>query len=107
MASLWRTAVPYAVAWLLVGTTRLGIAIDNGVVEQFVIGVLSVAVAGGYYAAARVLEVFRARGFGWLLGAPQAPAYIPAGVGLPAVALVPQRDAAAAVTTPAPPTVAG
>lgn len=92
--SLWRTCVPYIVAFLVVQAARLGIHLDNAsVTSALVTGFGTV-----YYAAFRFLEHRFGASWGWFLGAARPPSYQP-----PVPAPTPAAPAPApAAPTPAP-----
>lgn len=73
--SVVRTAVPFIVGILLSlpVSKRLGLTSED--VTPAVAGVLALA----YYVIVRVLELRRAKGWGWLLGRAAAPVYGEAG----------------------------
>ncbi|MFF7454616.1 hypothetical protein [Kitasatospora sp. NPDC008115] len=71
--SLWRTCVPYVVAFLVVQGARLGIRLDDAsVTAALVTGFGTV-----YYAAFRYLEHRFGTSWGWFLGAARPPSYRP------------------------------
>ncbi|MFE7525825.1 hypothetical protein ACFU7Y_08880 [Kitasatospora sp. NPDC057542] len=91
--SLWRTCVPYIVAFLVVQAARLGIHLDNAsVTSALVTGFGTV-----YYAAFRFLEHRFGASWGWFLGAARPPSYQPP---------VPAPTPATPAPTPAAPTPA-
>ncbi|MFJ8622347.1 hypothetical protein ACIRD3_05820 [Kitasatospora sp. NPDC093550] len=93
--SLWRTCVPYIVAFLVVQAARLGIHLDNAsVTAALVTGFGTV-----YYAAFRFLEHRLDAGWGWFLGAARPPSYQP-----PTPAPTPTPTPAAPAPTPTEPT---
>ncbi|MFJ4322267.1 hypothetical protein ACIP3A_03975 [Streptomyces tricolor] len=71
LASLWRTAVPYVVGFVLVQLARLGITLNDAT--------LTAALTGGfgtlYYALFRLLEQKAGKGWGWFLGLARPPRY--------------------------------
>lgn len=72
LPSIIRTLVPFLVA--LVGpwvASNLGIGNDD------LSNVLTVLVGGVYYVAARLAERYLGDQFGWLLGHPAQPLYLP------------------------------
>ncbi|MGW7442864.1 hypothetical protein [Kitasatospora sp. NPDC054795] len=92
--SLWRTCVPYIVAFLVVQAARLGIHLDNAsVTSALVTGFGTV-----YYAAFRFLEHRFGANWGWFLGAARPPSYQP-----PVPAPTPAPTPAAPEPTPAAP----
>ncbi|MGW1177602.1 hypothetical protein ACWD4P_28265 [Kitasatospora sp. NPDC002543] len=102
--SLWRTCVPYIVAFLVVQAARLGIHLDDAsVTSALVTGFGTV-----YYAAFRFLEHRYGASWGWFLGAARPPSYqpptpAPTSVPNPAPAPVPAAPPAApAPVRPAP-----
>jgi hypothetical protein len=72
--SLWRTCVPYIVAFLGVQAARLGVHIDNATVTS----ALTTGFGTAYYAAFRYLEAHAGTRWGWFLGAAKSPSYHPA-----------------------------
>ncbi len=76
LASLVRTLVPLIVGLVVAGFTKLGVPVDDESVALVINGAVSAAVAFGYYAVARGLEVFASTKFGWLLGYAKAPVYV-------------------------------
>ncbi|MER7706378.1 hypothetical protein ABTX81_26220 [Kitasatospora sp. NPDC097605] len=69
--SLWRTSVPYVVAFVVVQAARLGIHLDNAsVTAALVTGFGTV-----YYTVFRFLEHRLGAGWGWFLGAARPPSY--------------------------------
>lgn len=82
LASLIRTFVPIVVGWLL----SIPIAKQLGLSAEQATQLVTAVVIAAYYAAARVLERYVTPKFGWLLGKPGAPAYVPTGAnGVPTV----------------------
>lgn len=77
LASLVRTAVPWAVGFVVAALTKLGVPADEADVLNLVNGVVSGLIALGYYLLVRLLEVFASSKFGWLLGFAKAPVYAP------------------------------
>ncbi|MER6068411.1 hypothetical protein ABT187_06050 [Streptomyces sp. NPDC001817] len=73
--SLWRTFVPYLVAFVVLQAARLGIHLDNATVNS----ALTTAFGTVYYAVFRTLEHRYGARWGWFLGAARPPAYAPAG----------------------------
>lgn len=71
--SLWRTCVPYIVAFLLVRLARLGITIDDATLTS----ALTAGFGTVYYAVFRYLEERFGARWGWLLGAARPPSYPP------------------------------
>jgi hypothetical protein len=69
--SIVRTFVPPIVAVIITWATGLGATLDDATATAFVTAVITAA----YYLVVRVLEVYVAPWFGWLLGAARAPAY--------------------------------
>jgi hypothetical protein len=69
--SLWRTCVPYIVAFLGVQVARLGLHIDNATVTS----ALTTGFGTGYYAVFRYLERSGGTRWGWFLGAARPPSY--------------------------------
>ncbi|MGW7580863.1 hypothetical protein ACWGKU_03030 [Kitasatospora sp. NPDC054768] len=97
--SLWRTCVPYIVAFLVVQAARLGIHLDNAsVTSALVTGFGTV-----YYAAFRFLEHRFGASWGWFLGAARPPSYQPP---VPAPTPAPAPAPAAPAPAPAAPTPA-
>ncbi|GAB7186575.1 hypothetical protein ATKI12_9111 [Kitasatospora sp. Ki12] len=98
--SLWRTCVPYIVAFLVLQAARLGINVDNAsVTSALVTGFGTV-----YYAVFRFLEHRFGASWGWFLGAARPPSYqppTPAPTPAPA-APTPAPSAPAPAPTPAP-----
>ncbi|MEU3572529.1 hypothetical protein AB0E96_29505 [Kitasatospora sp. NPDC036755] len=94
--SLWRTCVPYIVAFLVVQAARLGIHLDDAsVTSALVTGFGTV-----YYAAFRFLEHRYGASWGWFLGAARPPSYQPP---TPAPTSVPNPTPAPAPVPAAPP----
>ncbi|GAA1415355.1 hypothetical protein GCM10009639_69380 [Kitasatospora putterlickiae] len=80
--SLWRTCVPYVVAFLVVEAARLGIELDDAsVTAALVTGFGTV-----YYAAFRFLEERFGASWGWFLGAARPPSYPPSASSAPSAA---------------------
>jgi len=73
--SLWRTCVPYVVAFLVLQGARLGLRLDNATVTS----ALTTGFGTVYYAAFRWLEQRYGARWGWFLGAARPPSYAPAG----------------------------
>ncbi|WP_223244541.1 hypothetical protein [Streptomyces sp. CBMA156] len=102
--SLWRTCVPYIVAFLVVQAARLGLHLDNAsVTSALVTGFGTV-----YYAAFRFLEHRYGATWGWFLGAARPPSYeLPAAPAAPApsapAAPAPSAPSAPATTPPSAP----
>ncbi|AEW99850.1 hypothetical protein [Streptantibioticus cattleyicolor] len=71
--SLWRTCVPYVVAFLAVQAARLGVRIDDATVSS----ALTTGFGTVYYAVFRYLEARLGRRWGWFLGAARPPSYQP------------------------------
>ncbi|WP_259454020.1 hypothetical protein [Streptomyces ginkgonis] len=71
LASLWRTAVPYVVAFLGVQAARLGIDLDDATITTTLTGLFGT----GYYAAFRYAEQRFSPGWGWALGLARPPVY--------------------------------
>ncbi|MFG2911485.1 hypothetical protein ACGF0D_01145 [Kitasatospora sp. NPDC048298] len=69
--SLWRTCVPYVVAFLVVQAARLGIHLDNASATSALVTGFGTA----YYAAFRFLEHRFGASWGWFLGAARPPSY--------------------------------
>ncbi len=69
--SLWRTCVPYMVAYLGVQAARLGLHLDNATVTS----ALTTGFGTLYYAVFRYLEHRFGGRWGLLLGAARPPAY--------------------------------
>ncbi|MFF2352134.1 hypothetical protein ACFVVL_20425 [Kitasatospora sp. NPDC058115] len=69
--SLWRTCVPYVVAFLAVQAARLGVDLDNASLTAALVTGFGTA----YYAAFRFLEHRFGAAWGWFLGAARPPAY--------------------------------
>ena len=69
--SLWRTCVPYVVAFLVVQAARLGIRLDDATVTS----ALTTGFGTVYYALFRYLEHRVNPKWGWLLGAARPPEY--------------------------------
>ena len=82
--SLWRTCVPFIVAFLGVQAARLGLHLDNATVTS----ALTTGFGTVYYAVFRYLEHRFGGRWGLLLGAARPPAYSvpasPASVSAPA-----------------------
>jgi hypothetical protein len=95
--SLWRTCVPYIVAFLAVQAARLGIKLDNATVTSALITGFGTV----YYAVFRFLEHHHDARWGWFLGIAKPPSYHPAPTapgGSPATA----APASTPPSTPAP-----
>ncbi|WP_369387706.1 hypothetical protein AB5J72_08880 [Streptomyces sp. CG1] len=73
--SLWRTFVPYLVAFVVLQAARLGIHLDNATVNS----ALTTGFGTVYYAVFRVLEHRYGARWGWFLGAARPPVYTTAG----------------------------
>ncbi|WP_031226837.1 hypothetical protein [Streptomyces roseochromogenus] len=73
--SLWRTFVPYLVAFVVLQAARLGIHLNNATVNS----ALTTGFGTVYYAVFRVLEHRYGARWGWFLGAAKPPAYALAG----------------------------
>ncbi|MGW2650134.1 hypothetical protein ACWC2T_35845 [Streptomyces sp. NPDC001393] len=73
--SLWRTCVPYLVAFVVLQAARLGIHLDNATVNS----ALTTAFGTLYYAVFCALEHRYGARWGWFLGAARPPSYGPAG----------------------------
>ena len=71
LASVIRTVVPVIVGLLVAGLAKFGFHLTD---DTFT-GVITTAVKGAYYAAARWLEVKVNPAWGWLLGKAGAPKY--------------------------------
>ncbi|MFB7122960.1 hypothetical protein [Kitasatospora sp. NPDC056273] len=101
--SLWRTCVPYIVAFLAVQAARLGLHLDNASVTSALVTGFGTA----YYAVFRFLEHRFGATWGWFLGAARPPSYQQPAATPPAaakpVAATPTTPTTAA-TTPAAPT---
>jgi hypothetical protein len=69
--SLWRTCVPYIVAFLIVQAARLGIRLDNATVTS----ALTTGFGTVYYAVFRYLEHRYGARWGLFLGAAKPPSY--------------------------------
>ncbi len=69
--SLWRTCVPYIVAFVVLQAARLGLHLDNGTVTS----ALTTGFGTVYYAAFRYLEQRFGARWGWFLGAARPPSY--------------------------------
>lgn len=69
--SVIRTAVPLIVGILL----ALPISKRLGLTSEDVTPAVSAVLALAYYVVVRVLEIRKARGWGWLLGRASAPVY--------------------------------
>ncbi|MFB6893099.1 hypothetical protein ACFCX4_27735 [Kitasatospora sp. NPDC056327] len=99
--SLWRTCVPFVVAFLVVEAARLGIRLDDAsVTSALVTGFGTV-----YYAAFRYLEHRFGARWGWFLGAARPPSYPqpgPAPVPGPAPAPGPEQPVPAPSPAPSP-----
>ncbi|MFF2614840.1 hypothetical protein [Kitasatospora sp. NPDC058046] len=93
--SLWRTCVPYIVAFLAVQAARLGLHLDNASVTSALVTGFGTA----YYAVFRFLEHRFGATWGWFLGAARPPSYQPPAAAKP-VAATPTT----AATAPAAPT---
>ncbi|MFE7590931.1 hypothetical protein ACFU6K_16160 [Kitasatospora sp. NPDC057512] len=97
--SLWRTCVPYIVAFLVVQAARLGLHLDNASVTSALVTGFGTA----YYAVFRFLEHRFGTTWGWFLGAARPPSYQPPAATPPAAVKTPTAaptTAAAAPTTP-------
>jgi hypothetical protein len=79
-ASLWRTAVPYIVAFAVVQLARLGITINSATVADALVAGFGTV----YYALFRLLEQHLGAGWGWFLGLARPPAYTKSAVDLAA-----------------------
>lgn len=69
--SLWRTCVPYIVAFLVVQAARVGLHLDNATVTS----ALTTAFGTVYYALFRYLEHRFGSKWGLFLGAARPPSY--------------------------------
>ncbi|MET8540999.1 hypothetical protein ABZW03_10135 [Kitasatospora sp. NPDC004799] len=97
--SLWRTCVPYVVAFLVVQAARLGVHLDDASVTSALVTGFGTA----YYAAFRFLEHRFGAHWGWFLGAARPPSYQPPARPEPVPApAAPQAPAAAPTPAPAP-----
>lgn len=74
-ASLVRTIVPGIVGWAVTQLVLLGLTVDAQFESALTSG-LTVGFATLWYLIVRVLEVYVAPRFGWLLGLAKAPQYI-------------------------------
>ncbi|MFJ6620676.1 hypothetical protein ACIQOW_24260 [Kitasatospora sp. NPDC091335] len=96
--SLWRTCVPYIVAFLVVQAARLGLHLDNAsVTSALVTGFGTV-----YYAAFRFLEHRYGATWGWFLGAARPPSYEPPAAPAAPAPSAPAAPAPSAPAAPAP-----
>lgn len=78
VASLVRTVTPLLVGLVASVLTKIGAQVDEGVITEFVGGLITVAYSAGYYFIVRGLEVFtRWKYAGLFLGWVKAPVYVP------------------------------
>nr|BFD89329.1 hypothetical protein KitaXyl93_06890 [Kitasatospora sp. Xyl93] len=99
--SLWRTCVPYVVAFLVVQAARLGVRLDDASVTSALVTGFGTA----YYAAFRFLEHRFGANWGWFLGAARPPSYqppTPTPTPTPAAVTPPTASAPAPTPTPVP-----
>ncbi|MFF4378242.1 hypothetical protein [Kitasatospora sp. NPDC001547] len=99
--SLWRTCVPYVVAFLVVQAARLGVRLDDASVTSALVTGFGTA----YYAAFRFLEHRFGANWGWFLGAARPPSYqppTPTSTPTPAAVTPPTASAPAPTPTPVP-----
>lgn len=73
--SLVRTFTPIIVGAVLGWFTTTGITLDDQF-EGAITLLISGALSGVYYVAARLLEVYASPKFGWLLGLARQPDYV-------------------------------
>lgn len=70
-ASLWRTAVPYIVGFVVLQLARLGITINSASVSAALVAGFGTV----YYALFRLAEQHLGSAWGWFLGLARPPAY--------------------------------
>lgn len=91
MRGVIRTTVPYVIAFLVTWLGSRGIHLPSDIQAQLAT-LITVAIGSVWYGVARQLEKINPA-FGWLLGAPGAPLYLPSGVTVPnAVEIMPPME---------------
>lgn len=71
LVSLWRTAVPVIVGWVVALLARVYIDVDEQTLAQALVGAFTVL----YYGLFRLLEAKVSPAFGWFLGLAKPPTY--------------------------------